>query len=137
MTEPDVASSDATTIATTIRDGSDLVITGRKWWITGAADPRCRVALVLGVSNPDAGVHQRHSLVLVPLDTPGVVLVRDLTVFGYHDHQGHCEIRFEGARVPAANLLGRRRGLRHRAEPSRSGPGAPLHARDRHERARA
>ena len=107
MTEPDVASSDATNIATRIeRDDNDLVITGRKWWITGAADRRCRVALVLGVSDPDAGVHERHSLVLVPLDTPGVVLVRDLTVFGYHDHQGHCEVRFEGARVPATNLLG-------------------------------
>jgi len=107
MTEPDVASSDATNIATRIeRDGNDLVITGRKWWITGAADPRCRVALVLGVSDPDAGVHRRHSLVLVPLGTPGVILVRDLTVFGYHDHQGHCELHFEGARVPAANLLG-------------------------------
>ena len=127
MTEPDVASSDATTIATTIdRDGSDLVITGRKWWITGAADPRCRVALVLGVSDPDAGVHQRHSLVLVPLDTPGVVLVRDLTVFGYHDHQGHCEIRFEGARVPAANLLGPA-GAGFAIAQSRLGPGRVHH----------
>jgi acyl-CoA dehydrogenase len=107
MTEPDVASSDATNIAARIeRDGDDLVITGRKWWVTGAADPRCRVALVLGVSDPDAEVHERHSLALVPLDTPGVILARDLTVFGYHDHQGHCELRFEGARVPAANLLG-------------------------------
>jgi acyl-CoA dehydrogenase len=127
MTEPDVASSDATTIATTIdRDGNDLVITGRKWWITGAADPRCRVALVLGVSDPDAGVHQRHSLVLVPLDTPGVILVRDLTVFGYHDHQGHCEVRFEGARVPAANLLGPA-GAGFVIAQSRLGPGRVHH----------
>ena len=120
MTEPDVASSDATNIATRIeRDGDDLVITGRKWWITGAADPRCRVALVLGASDPDAEVHRRHSVVLVPLDTPGVILVRDLTVFGYHDHQGHCELRFEGARVPADSLLGPGRGgLRRRAEPA-------------------
>ena len=127
MTEPDVASSDATTIATRIeRDGDDLVITGRKWWITGAADPRCRVALVLGVSDPDAGVHQRHSLVLVPVDTPGVILVRDLTVFGYHDHQGHCEVRFEGARVPAANLLGPA-GAGFAIAQSRLGPGRVHH----------
>ena len=127
MTEPDVASSDATTIATRIeRDGNDLVITGRKWWITGAADPRCRVALVLGVSDPDAGAHQRHSLVLVPLDTPGVILVRDLTVFGYHDHQGHCEVRFEGARVPAANLLGPA-GAGFAVAQSRLGPGRVHH----------
>ena len=127
MTEPDVASSDATTIATKIeRDGNNLVITGRKWWITGAADPRCRVALVLGVSDPDAGVHQRHSLVLVPLDTPGVILVRDLTVFGYHDHQGHCEVRFEGARVPAANLLGPA-GAGFVIAQSRLGPGRVHH----------
>src|SRR6266702_1450489 len=127
MTEPDVASSDATNIATRIeRDGDDLVITGRKWWITGAADPRCRVALVLGVSNPDAGIHQRHSLVLVPFDTPGLVLVRDLTVFGYHDHQGHCEVRFEGARVPAANLLGPA-GAGFAVAQSRLGPGRVHH----------
>ena len=127
MTEPDVASSDATTIATKIeRDGNNLVITGRKWWITGAADPRCRVALVLGVTDPDAGVHERHSLVLVPLDTPGVILVRDLTVFGYHDHQGHCEVRFEGARVPAANLLGPA-GAGFVVAQSRLGPGRVHH----------
>ncbi len=127
MTEPDVASSDATAIATKIeRDGNNLVITGRKWWITGAADPRCRVALVLGVSEPDAGVHERHSLVLVPLDTPGVILVRDLTVFGYHDHQGHCEVRFEGARVPAANLLGPA-GAGFVVAQSRLGPGRVHH----------
>ena len=127
MTEPDVASSDATNVATRIeRDGDDLVITGRKWWITGAADPRCRVALVLGVSDPDAGVHQRHSLVLVPIDTPGVMLVRDLTVFGYHDHQGHCEVRFEGARVPAASLLGPA-GAGFAVAQSRLGPGRVHH----------
>jgi len=127
MTEPDVASSDATNIATKIeRDGNDLVITGRKWWITGAADPRCRVALVLGVSDPDAGIHERHSLVLVPLDTPGVILVRDLTVFGYHDHQGHCEVRFEGARVPAVNLLGPA-GAGFVVAQSRLGPGRVHH----------
>ena len=127
MTEPDVASSDATNVATRIcRDGDELVITGRKWWITGAADPRCRVALVLGVTDPDAPVHQRHSLVLVPLDTPGVILVRDLTVFGYHDHQGHCELRFEGVRVPTANLLGEA-GAGFVIAQSRLGPGRVHH----------
>jgi acyl-CoA dehydrogenase len=127
MTEPDVASSDATNIATRIeRDGDDLVITGRKWWITGAADPRCRVALVLGASDPDAEAHRRHSVVLVPLDTPGVILVRDLTVFGYHDHQGHCELRFEGARVPADSLLGPA-GAGFAVAQSRLGPGRVHH----------
>ena len=127
MTEPDVASSDATNIATRIsRDGDELVITGRKWWITGAADPRCRVALVLGVTDPDSAPHRRHSIVLVPLDTPGVILVRDLTVFGYHDHQGHCELRFEDARVPAANLLGDA-GAGFAIAQSRLGPGRVHH----------
>ena len=127
MTEPDVASSDATNIATRIeRDGDELVITGRKWWITGAADPRCRVALVLGMSEPAASAHRRHSVVLVPLDTPGVILVRDLTVFGYHDHQGHCELRFEAARVPAANLLGEA-GAGFAIAQSRLGPGRVHH----------
>jgi acyl-CoA dehydrogenase len=127
MTEPDVASSDATNIATRIeRDGDDIVVTGRKWWITGAADPRCRIAVVLGVSDPGASAHGRHSMVLVPLDTPGVVLVRDLPVLGYHDHQGHCEIRFDGARVPAANLLGPEGGGFLMAQ-SRLGPGRIHH----------
>ena len=127
MTEPDVASSDATNIATRIEhDRDELVITGRKWWITGAADPRCRVALVLGMSDPAAAAHRRHSVVLVPLDTPGVILVRDLTVFGYHDHQGHCELRFEGARVPAANLLGEA-GAGFAIAQSRLGPGRVHH----------
>jgi acyl-CoA dehydrogenase len=127
MTEPDVASSDATNLATRIsRDGDELVITGRKWWITGAADPRCRVALVLGVTDPDAAAHRRHSLALVPLDTPGVILVRDLTVFGYHDHQGHCELRFEEVRVPTANLLGEI-GAGFVLAQSRLGPGRVHH----------
>jgi acyl-CoA dehydrogenase len=127
MTEPDVASSDATNVATRIeRDGDDLVVTGRKWWITGAGDPRCRVALVLGASDQDAGPHRRHSVVLVPLDTPGVILVRDLTVFGYQDHQGHCELRFEGARVPADSLLGPA-GAGFAVAQSRLGPGRVHH----------
>jgi len=107
MTEPDVASSDPTGLATTIcRDGDDLVVSGRKWWSTGTADPRCRLALVVGVSDPDADPHQRHSLVLVPLDAPGVQVVRDLSTFGYSEQHGHGEVRFREVRVPAASLLG-------------------------------
>ena len=127
MTEPEVASSDATNIATRIeRDGDDYVITGRKWWITGAGDRRCKVALVLGVTDPDAPVHSRHSVVLVPMDLPGVVLVRDLPVLGYHDHQGHCEVRFDGVRVPATNLLGVE-GRGFLMAQSRLGPGRVHH----------
>ena len=127
MTEPAVASSDATNIATRIeRDGDELVVTGHKWWITGAADPRCAVAIVLGVSDPAAARHERHSMVLVPMDAPGVVLVRDLPVFGFHDHQGHCEIRFEGVRVPASAMLGPSGGGFLMAQ-SRLGPGRVHH----------
>ncbi len=127
MTEPDVASSDATNISTRIaRDGDEFVITGSKWWITGAADPRCKIAIVMGVTDPEAGAYARHSMVLVPLDTAGVVLVRDLPVFGFHDHQGHCEIRFEGARVPVSNLLGPEGGGFGMAQ-SRLGPGRIHH----------
>jgi acyl-CoA dehydrogenase len=127
MTEPDLASSDATSIATRIeRDGDELVVTGRKWWITGAADPRCKVVLLLGATDPLAPAHDRHSMVLMPLDTPGVALVRDLAVFGYHDLQGHCELRFDGARVPAANLLGPE-GAGFVIAQSRLGPGRIHH----------
>lgn len=108
MTEPGVASSDATNIALPIvRDGDMLVLDGRKWWTTGAADPRCRLLIVMGVTDPDAPAHQRHSMVLVPMDTPGVRVLRPLTVFGYDDApHGHVEIAFDDVRVPAANLLG-------------------------------
>jgi acyl-CoA dehydrogenase len=107
MTEPGVASSDPTRLATTIeRDGDVLVVNGRKWWSTGTADPRCQLAVVAGVSDPDAGPHRRHSLVLVPLGTPGVEVVRDLSTFGYSEQHGHGEVRFTSVRVPAANLLG-------------------------------
>lgn len=107
MTEPAVASSDARNIATTItRDGADYVINGRKWWISGAADPRCRLLVVLGRTAPDAATHRQHSLVLVPLDTPGVTVVRSTPVFGWQHQQGHCEISYDNIRVPAANLLG-------------------------------
>ncbi|HSK97039.1 MAG TPA: acyl-CoA dehydrogenase family protein, partial [Euzebyales bacterium] len=107
MTEPDVASSDATNIrASVVRDGDEYVINGRKWWSSGAGDPRCAVAIVMGKSDPDAPRHQQQSMILVPLDTPGVRVERMLTVFGYdHAPHGHGEISFDDVRVPAANML--------------------------------
>jgi acyl-CoA dehydrogenase len=109
MTEPDVASSDATNIATTItRDGGDFVVDGRKWWSSGAMNPRCAVAIVMGVSDPDGERHRRQSMILVPLDAPGVRIERPTTVFGYDDrtHGGHAEIVYDHVRVPEGNLLG-------------------------------
>jgi acyl-CoA dehydrogenase len=107
MTEPDVASSDPTNLATTIRrEGEEYVVDGRKWWSTGSADPRCRVAIVMGVSNPDAAPHARHSMILVPFDTAGVEMVRDLSTFGYHEQHGHGEVVYRDVRVPATNLVG-------------------------------
>ena len=109
MTEPDVASSDATNIATRIRrDGDEYVVDGVKWWSTGAMDPDARLLIVMGKTDPDADRHRQQSMLLVPRDTPGVAVVRPLTVFGYDDreHGGHAEIRFDGVRVPVGNLLG-------------------------------
>ncbi len=107
MTEPAVASSDATNISCRIeRDGDDYVINGRKWWISGAASERCKIAILMGKTDPEASRHTQQSMVLVPLDTPGVTIVRDLPVFGYNDVEGHCEILFEDVRVPVTNLLG-------------------------------
>ena len=108
MTEPDVASSDATNIGTRIRrDGDSYVVTGRKWWSTGAMSPDAAIFIVMGKTDPDAERHRQQSMILVPRDTPGVRVVRALTVFGYddRDHGGHAEVVFDDVRVPAENLI--------------------------------
>ena len=107
MTEPDVASSDARNIRTSIvRDGDHYVINGTKWWTTGAMDERCAVLIVMGKTNPDAADHQQQSMVLVPIDTPGVTVERNLKVFGYVDQHGHAQVSFKDVRVPVTNLVG-------------------------------
>jgi acyl-CoA dehydrogenase len=106
MTEPEVASSDAMNIRLSIsRDGDEYVINGRKWWTTGALDPRCAILIVMGKTDPQAEKYRQQSMVLVPIDTPGVTVVRDLTVFGNHDQHGHGEIDFTNVRVPVSNLI--------------------------------
>jgi acyl-CoA dehydrogenase len=108
MTEPDVASSDATNIATRIeRDGDEYVINGRKWWSSGAMDPRCKILIVMGKSDPGADRHRQQSMILVPRETPGVNVKRGMHVFGYTDgpHGGHAEVEFRDVRVPAASLI--------------------------------
>ncbi len=127
MTEPDVASSDATNIATRIeRDGEDYVITGRKWWASGAMDPRCAVLIVMGKTDPAAPAHRQQTMILVPRDTPGVTVVRDLPLFGHHDQHGHAEVRFEGVRVPVSNVVGEQGGGFAAAQ-ARLGPGRIHH----------
>jgi acyl-CoA dehydrogenase len=127
MTEPDVASSDPTNLATRIRsDGDEYVITGRKWWSTGTGDPRCQLAIVMGVSQTEAEPYRRHSMILVPLDTPGVEVIRDLTTFGYTDQHGHGEVVYHDVRVPADHLIGEE-GAGFAIAQARLGPGRIHH----------
>ncbi len=127
MTEPAVASSDATNVECRIEtDGEDYVINGRKWWISGAGSQRCRVSIVMGKTDPGAPPHRQQSMVLVPMDTPGVEVVRDLLVFGYNDQEGHCEVHFNDVRVPRANVLGEEGGGFAIAQ-ARLGPGRMHH----------
>jgi len=130
MTEPGVASSDATNIATRItRDGDHYVINGRKWWSSGAMSPRCKLLIVMGVTDPDAEQHRRQSMICVPAEAPGVTVQRSTGVFGYDDgpHGGHADISYDNVRVPAANLLGAE-GDGFRIAQERLGPGRIHHA---------
>ena len=127
MTEPDVASSDATNIRTRIeRDGDDYVISGRKWFSSGAASARCKMAIVMGVTNPGADRHRMQSMVIVPMEAPGVEVERAPTVFGYQDRGGHPQIRFDRVKVPRSNLLGEEGGGFAIAQ-ARLGPGRIHH----------
>ena len=127
MTEPDVASSDATNIATRIeRDGDEYVISGRKWWISGAMDPRCAVFIVMGKTDPSAVTHRQQSMVIVPRDTPGVTVARDLPLFGHHDQHGHAVVSFDQVRVPVTNVVGEEGGGFAAAQ-ARLGPGRIHH----------
>jgi len=127
MTEPDVASSDATNVAMSIRrEGGDYVINGRKWFITGAADPRCKLAIVLGVTDPEGEAHRRHSMVLVPMDSPGLTILRNIPVMHHVAPEGHCELLFRDVRVPVENLLGEE-GAGFALAQARLGPGRIHH----------
>jgi acyl-CoA dehydrogenase len=127
MTEPNVASSDARNIQTSIvRDGDSYVINGRKWWTTGAMDPRCQILIVMGKTNPEADSYNQQSMVLVPINTPGVTVERNLTVFGYVDQHGHAEVTFKDVRVPVANLIGKE-GTGFAIAQARLGPGRVHH----------
>jgi acyl-CoA dehydrogenase len=127
MTEINVASSDATNIETSIvRDGDEYVVNGRKWWTSGAADPRCSLLIVMGKTDPEAERHRQQSMVLVPKDTPGVTVVRDVPVFGRYDQHGHCEVVYDDVRVPVSNILGEE-GAGFAIAQARLGPGRIHH----------
>ncbi len=127
MTEPDVASSDARNIRTSIKkDGDNYIINGTKWWTTGAMDERCKILIVMGKTNPDADDHHQQSMILVPIDTPGVDVKRNLTVLGYVDQHGHAEISFTNVKVPASNLIGKE-GEGFALAQARLGPGRIHH----------
>jgi acyl-CoA dehydrogenase len=127
MTEPDVASSDATNITTSIRrEGDEYVINGRKWFITNAAHPHCRIFIVMGKTDPDAERHKQQSMILVPRDTPGVDVVRNINIVNHHSPEGHCEVVFRNVRVPVANLLGEE-GSGFALAQARLGPGRIHH----------
>jgi len=127
MTEPEVASSDATNIETRIRrDGDNYVINGRKWFITGANDPRCKICICLGVTDPDGEAHARHSMVLVPMDSPALTVVRNLPIMHHTAPEGHCEVLFDNVRVPVSNLLGEE-GKGFALAQARLGPGRIHH----------
>jgi acyl-CoA dehydrogenase len=127
MTEPAVASSDATNVQLRIeRDGDDYVLNGRKWWSSNALHPNCRIFIVMGKTDPEAARHEQQSMILVPKDTPGVTIRRGLEVFGYQDQEGHAEIDFEDVRVPASNLIANE-GDGFRISQARLGPGRIHH----------
>jgi acyl-CoA dehydrogenase len=127
MTEPAVASSDATNIQCSIeREGDEWVINGRKWWISGARDERCKLAIVMGKTDPQAAPHRQQSMVLVPMDTPGITIVRDLLVLGFNDRESHCEVLLDDVRVPVENILGEVAGGFAMAQ-ARLGPGRIHH----------
>ncbi len=127
MTEPDVASSDARNIRARIeRDGDEYVINGRKWWTTGAARERCKISIFMGITDPEAETYRQQSMILVPLDTPGITYERTLKVFGYEPHESHAEMQFTDVRVPASNML-QEEGDGFRIAQGRLGPGRIHH----------